>query len=489
MTPSYFIGIDVGTQGARVALVDSSGNRLGTGEQEFPLTPGSQEEQSPDLWWDACLKALQDVVAEVQAKIDLSAVKAIAVTSTSGTVIPLDSANRPLHPAIMYSDKRSAAEGAICKKAAIQSGEADFIGFNSSCGLAKMVWFVHAFQEKAARLARWAHAADYLTGMLSNRWGITDHSNALKSGYVISAERWPNYIEEDLHIKKEWLPNVVPSGTPIGNLCTRVAQQTGLPATVTIVSGITDGCASQLASGAVRLGDWNTTIGTTLVVKGVTKEPIADPEGRLYNHRHPDGWWMPGGASNIGADWITKEFKADLAALNASAALLIPTGKIAYPLRQQGERFPFIAPTAEGFDPAGSLSREQLFTAYLEGVAFVERYAFEMIEALSGERVEAVYTAGGGSNSEVWLTIRSNVLQRPLYKMREVSGSMGAAILAASQTHFGSLQDAAIAMTQVETKVEPQRELSRKYNEQYSRFLTALIQKGYIPQPVTEGVK
>src|SRR3546814_8669540 len=84
---------------------------------------------------------------------------------------------------------------------------------------------------------------------------------------------------------------------------------------------MTDGCASQVASGAVSPGTWNTTIGTTLVVKGVTRQSLNDPEGRFYSHRHPDGYWMPGGASNTGADWV-QEFsgKQDLDLLDTAAS-------------------------------------------------------------------------------------------------------------------------------------------------------------------------
>src|SRR5690606_15732905 len=151
-----------------------------------------------------------------------------------------------------------------------------------------------------------------------------------------------------------------------------------------------------------------TTIGTTLVIKGVTKDQFIDPLGRLYNHRHPMGYWMPGGAGNIGADWVTQEFTGQLDRLNKSAEKLIPTAYINYPLRQKGERFPFIAPHAEGFEPFG-LSPEERYTANMEGVAYVERYAFEMIRELSGEEINGVYTAGGASNSDVWLKIRSHV--------------------------------------------------------------------------------
>lgn len=479
MTPPFFIGIDIGTQGARIVMIDVTGNVVGSEEEPFALNHESLEEQSPHQWWQACLRSLQKLIAGAKKTIDVKYIKALAVTSTSGTVIPLDAHNEPLHNAIMYSDQRSSAEGALCRKIALEYNKDGYTGFNSSSGLSKMVWFVHNFPAKAEKLNKWIHAADYITGKLSGTWAITDYTNALKSGYDVQRNEWPEYIYKALPLKQQWLPEVVPSGTAIGTLDPYIAAQLGLIKDIRVVAGITDGCASQIASGAVHPGDWNTTIGTTLVVKGVTLQKINDPEDRLYSHRHPDGYWMPGGAGNIGADWVTKDFKDDLNDVNEQAKQLIPTGKLVYPLRRHGERFPFIAPDAQGFEPEG-LSRAERFTAGMEGVAYVERYAYEMIEKLSREKVSAVYTAGGASNSDTWLVIRSNVLNVPLFKMLHVTGAVGAAILAASKTHFTSVIHAAQALTQIEKKILPQKELVESYNKSYQAFVHLLQEKGYI---------
>ncbi|QIP16523.1 FGGY-family carbohydrate kinase [Spirosoma aureum] len=476
--PAYFIGIDVGTQGVRVVLIDENGTVQGNQEEVFPLTDRSREEQSPRQWWAACLHCLRMMLHPLRKTIDLQQVKAAAVTSTSGTVIPLDSRNEPLHDALMYSDPRPAAEGKYCKAVAEQYHADGYTGFNASSGLSKIVWFVNQFPEKASQIRTWIHAADYISGMLCGNFRVTDYTNALKSGYDVHHDEWPDYLFEQFPLKREWMQTVVPSGQPIGELRSELANELGL-SQLTIVSGMTDGCASQIASGAVRPGDWNTTIGTTLVVKGVTTQELNDPEGRLYSHRHPEGFWMPGGASNIGADWITAHFKEHLAELNLAAANLIPTGFIAYPLRQQGERFPFISAIARGFAPDG-LSDAELFTANMEGVAYIERYAYELIESLSGERVKAIYTAGGASNSDTWLTIRSNVLKRPVYKCTQVTGSVGAAILAASQTQFHSLTQAAQMLTQIDKEVQPSKELMLAYDRNYQRFIQTLQEKGFL---------
>src|SRR5690606_8963232 len=99
---------------------------------------------------------------------------------------------------------------------------------------------------------------------------------------------------------------------------------------------------------------------------------------------------------------------------------------------------------------------------------------------LSGEKVKAVFTAGGASNSNAWLKIRSNVLNVPIYKMKYVTGAFGAAILDASGTFFKDLPEVVEQLTQIEKEVYPEEELSNLYNQNYQRFLTLLEEKAYI---------
>ena len=138
----------MGTQGVRVVLLDDTGNTVGSSEKVFPLTPHSREEQSPELWWESVFECLQNLLVSVREVIDMKHIKAVSVTSTSGTVIPLDAHNDPLHDALMYSDPRPAAEGKLCRETAERYHSHGYTGFNASSGLSKMVWFVNHLPEK-----------------------------------------------------------------------------------------------------------------------------------------------------------------------------------------------------------------------------------------------------------------------------------------------------------------------------------------------------
>ncbi|QEC41527.1 FGGY-family carbohydrate kinase [Pseudobacter ginsenosidimutans] len=473
MSEAYFIGIDIGTQGARVVMLDETGRQLGAKEEVFPLTEDSREEQSPELWWECCCRLIPALVKEVKDQAPMEKIKAVAVTSTSGTIIPLDQDFNPLHNAIMYSDPRSAQQASFCKAIAEKNVQEGYTAFNASSGLPKMRWFLETCPEKTEQLYKFIHASDFITGRLSGQYDITDYTNAMKSGYDLHKDQWPGYIAEQIGIRREWLQEVKPSGEPIGVIRKELAKQFGLPETLIVTTGMTDGCASQVASGAVSPGQWNTTIGTTLVIKGVTKQSVNDPSGAIYNHRHPAGYWMPGGASNTGADWVSKLFGGqDLQNLGKEAALRLPAASLAWPLLQKGERFPFVSPQAVGFWPEGD--EVEKFTACMEGVAFIERFAYERIALLSGEKIEKVFSAGGGSNSDTWLLIRSSVLKVPVCKMKNVSGAAGAAILAASRSYYDGLQSAAAAMVTPELTVQPSPELVNAYDQKYKLFIEEL---------------
>lgn len=503
MAKAYFIGIDVGTQGVRVVMMDETGFITGHHEQHFFLTEDSRREQDPDKWWEATLFCLSALMTGALTKnLDLKKLKGISVTSTSGTVIPLDHQFRPLHPAIMYSDDRSKEVGKKCMEVSKKYQPHGYHGFNASSGLSKMVWFVETYPGKAADIRLWAHATDYIIGKLTGQWGITDQTNALKSGYDLQNNYWPDYLTTHLPLKENWLPQVLPSGKIIGSLGEKVGEAIQLPKglSIAVATGMTDGCASQVASGAIQPGSWNTTIGTTVVIKGVTLSPINDPQDRLYNHLHPQGFWMPGGASNTGADWVSTLFDpTELGTLMGAAARLIPTGKLVYPLIKKGERFPFKAPEAEGFGLESLIvqnrdngvgksamadmdnqQRALLFAAGMEGVAYIEKMAFSLIRNLSGETVSRVYTAGGGSSSPTWLAIRSAVLGVPISKMENVSGAAGAAMLAAAATYYQNLTEAVSNMARTEAEFLPDPALIPGYETGYRNFVEKLAEKGYI---------
>jgi len=461
-------GIDVGTQGMRVVVVDLAGRLRAHSAESFAASAGGSGEADPERWWAAACRCLR----RVTRMIDPAALQALAVTSTSGTVVLLDARDRPLRPALMYSDRRAVAEAehlnATLGSDAVQPSDPP----------AKLLWVRRHDPESWARTARVAHAADVLTARLTGTWA-TDWSHALKSGYDVVHMRWSRALET-AGVSATLFPPVVPPGTVIGTAHASAAD-TGLAPGTSVVAGMTDGCTSQLAAGASAPGEWCSTLGTTLVLKGVTTARLSDASRGIYSHRHPDGLWMPGGASATGGECLRREFPdADLPAMDDLAASLTPTGLVAYPLIGSGERFPFVAPHAAGFLLGRPGSAAERYAAYLEGVAYVERLAYEVLAQLDAEVGDVIATAGGGARSRIWMQIRSDVLDRRLRRPVLPEAAAGAAILAAMPVTGESLQQRVRSMVHADWEAAPRPRLQGAYLANYNAFVSALVERGYL---------
>jgi sugar (pentulose or hexulose) kinase len=220
-------------------------------------------------------------------------------------------------------------------------------------------------------------------------------------------------------------------------------------------------------------------------VKGASEDRIDDRPSGVYSHRHPDGWWLPGGASNTGAGLLAARFpKDELADLDRRAGEHGPASSACYPLTRAGERFPFVAEDAQGLWTAPAAGQVDEYRAVLEGVAFVERLGYERLAQLGAPLDGPLRSAGGGSGSDVWTAIRATVLGVPITRPASANTSFGACVLAAAGTLHPSLAEATDAMVDAtEAQVEPAAGERDRLEENYRRFVDALTGRGWLPWP------
>lgn len=483
---SLVLGIDVGTQGVRAVVADTSGQVVAHASSQFArvtipnLAPGHLE-QDPADWWDATRDCLRSVVTQLRDQGRAPGeIVAGAVDSTSGTIVPLDAECRPLRPALMYNDRRAVLETDAVNAASEDYSRKLGYRYNSSFGLPKILWLARHEPETWSRTRHVAHAADYIVGKLTGVFDVSDQNNLLKTGFDLIDFAWPPFIEKELGIDARRLPRVIRTGEAISRVSKECSEETGLDEGTSIVAGMTDGCADQIASGARVIGDWNTVLGSTLIFKGMTQNLLVDPEGRVYCHLHPMGYWMPGGASNVGARALDERFpNVDRREMNRSALALSPTALTVYPLLQKGERFPFNLPEAVGFIEGEPASDAESYGAHLEGIAFVERLGYQVLESLGAQIGSRVYTTGGGSQSVEWMQIRADVLNVELARSAHPYAAMGSAIVAASRTLFDNIAEASAQMAQLDCLVTPRHDLVPRYDEAYRRFLANCRRRGY----------
>ena len=235
---------------------------------------------------------------------------------------------------------------------------------------------------------------------------------------------------------------------------------------------------SQAGTVPLQTGAGNPTRVSPLVLKAGADREVCDPARGLYSHLTPDGVWLPGGASNVGA--------ASLGALVPSAAgregafddevATVSSPVVVYPLPFAGERFPWRNATATatvvGGDWAG-LSMAEAYRAVLEGVALVERWGLEVL-ADAGVPSRRHVLSGGASQSLLWNRIRASALGRSVQVASTRDSGFGAAVLAASVLRGEALSVTAAALARPALTVEPDAELHRRLDEQYARLREAI---------------
>lgn len=474
-TTEVVVGLDMGTSGARAIAMSLAGEIEAEGSARLPAdattVAGPCVEQNPQAWNSAAQQALRAMTSQLPPG---TKILGLAVDATSGTFLFVDRHNQPASPGYMYNDQR-ATDVASEVAAALQETLSPYgIQMAVSFALPKIVHLLRQHPDRASTGQRIVHQTDWLVGMLCGDFATTDISTALKTGADPGTLTWPAAIEQ-LGVPRAMLPRLVLPGTELGQVTAHAAEQTGIPRGTPIVAGCTDGTAGLLASGAKEVGDLNVTLGTTLVFKAIAPQPLLDPAGAIYNHRHPAGGYLPGAASSTGAEWVEALFPgADLEALGQQVFSVLPTAAIAYPLSKVGERFPLSWPAARGFGLDLIADPVQRFAAGMEGVAYLERMGMERFEQLGLPIHDTLYATGGGVASDAWLRIRASVSRRTLAVPTHAGCCVGAAVLAAMPT-LGSCSAAAAQLVRMGRTVEPVSEWCAHYERQYQQFRELLI--------------
>lgn len=474
-------GVDVATAEVRAVAVAADGVVHGTARAPLPeptVPRAGWSEQDPSSWWPAASGALAELTGRLHPSVS---VVAVAVCATSGTVAALDRDLVPVGPGLTYADQRAVQDAEVAQAAGAQRWTQAGLRIRPSFGLAKWAWLLRQ-PGVAAGTARLAHASDVVVGRLVGAAPPTDWSHALKSGYDPRRLEWASEALEAVGIPARLLPPVHSPTEPAGRVGRAAAAATGLPAGCEVRLGMTDSCAAQLAAGASAPGRFVSVLGSTLVLKGASATLVTDPDGVVYSHRHPGGWWLPGGASSTGARALTQGFAGRaLAELDGLAARNGPARGVVYPLQGRGERFPFVAPEAEGFALGDLRDEVERYRATLEGVAFVERLGYERLARLGAAATAPIAVTGGGSTSRVWNAIRASVLGSALVATPDATTALGAGILAAAGTLHPDLATATDAMAARGERVDPDDADRDALDRSYGRFVGALRDRGWLP--------
>lgn len=448
MARKLLLGIDIGTQSTRAALLNLDGSLVSSAGAPLELhtpKPGWAE-QDPQIWWDTTVSNIRHVL--LQSGAPAGEIAGIGVSGQMHGTVPVDEKGELLsHGVQLWCDKRSAdlveefkARPGIKETYRIAGSPpvANWFGF-------KIKW-VQVFQPDIYRRTwKFMLPKDFinfrLTGNIATDW--SEASGAFLMDAV--TKEWAPELVRQVGIDVDKLPQIKPSSCVIGSITKEAASLTGLVEGTPVVAGAGDMLCMLLAAGITRPGRASDVTGSSSIASVFTDAPVLDE--RLMNLHHVTPGWIPFGIIDSGGlslKWFKDSFcrseiseaeKRGLGVydiLNEQAEAVEPgsEGLLYFPYLM-GERTlgtPYARGVLFGLTPrvgVGAVTR-----AIMEGVTFELRRTFEIVEA-AGHPIEVVYHSGGGAYSDLWSQLKADIYGKRVAVFENAEGGiLGSAILA-----------------------------------------------------------
>jgi autoinducer-2 kinase len=456
----------------------------------IPEYPGAQDFDTTEAW-----RLLSGCLRDLLSKLGKGRSRVVAVTSTAmreGMVL-YDREGMELW-ACPNVDARATEEAAEM----IGRGMADRLyetggDWPSIISPPRFWWIRRRLPDLYRRIAHMNMLSDWALYKLSGVF-VTEPTVGSSSGIFDLRKRdWAQEMIRDIGLPEGIYPPVVESGTRVGEVTAKAAEQTGLPAGTPVVAGGGDTQMGLVGAGSVKPGAFTVCGGTFWQTTVTADTPLIDPRRRLRTLCHAvPGQWMTEGIGfyhGFAMRWFRDGFcdkereeaagrRVDAYSVMEERAAAIPPGSNGvqgiFSSIMDARRWRHAPPSLVGFnllDAAGS-GKAACIRAIEENAAYVAKGHLLILEELAGKKADEIVLVGGASKGHLWPQIVADVTGRPLrIPVAKETTSLGGAIAAFTAVGvFGSWAEAASAMVRMEREVEPRPEAVHAYGELYERW-------------------
>lgn len=473
-----FLGIDLGTSGLRVLLIDSAGSPIGSAERHYEVShphPGWSE-QNPTDW----IIALESAIAELQQTSSRFAdIKGISVSGQMHGANLLDARKNVLRPCILWNDTRSHVQAArldAMEQVRSLSGNIVFPGFTAP----KLEWVRDNENDIYNQTDKVLLPAAYLNLYLTGEF-VADMSDSAGTSWLdVEKREWSTTLLQAGHMREDQMPNLVEGSEPAGELRAELLSKWNLKGPVTVAGGAGDNAAAACGIGALNEGKGFVSLGTSGVLLAARDGYSPAPETALHTFCHavPQRWYQMGvmlSATDC-LNWLARIIQVKPASLTSSLSdTILPPGQVRFLPYLSGERTPHNDAAIRGSFTglASATSRDDLTRAILEGVTLGLRDSFEAIIA-TGVQLDHLMAIGGGTASRYWLRVIATALGVPL--TLPASGEYGAAFGAARLAMCaatGAAPEEIMTAPYISETVYPDAHLRNAFDDAYGAYRAA----------------
>ena len=473
-----FLGIDLGTSGVRVLLVDENGQPLGASERHYSVSHPHHgwSEQDPADW----IQALEDAVAELRAEFpQFSALKGIGVAGHMHGATLLDDAGSVLRPCILWNDTRSHVQAGrldAMPQVRAESGNIVFPGFTAP----KLEWVRENEPDIFDKVSKVLLPAAYLNFYLTGEF-VADMSDSAGTSWLdVGKRKWSSFLLDASHMREDQMPRLVEGSEAAGTLRGELKSKWGLSETVVVAGGAGDNAAAACGIGALNAGQGFVSLGTSGVILAARDGYFPAPETAVHTFCHavPERWYQMGVmlSATDSLNWLSRITGKSPSELTSGFGDVVKRpGSVRFLPYLSGERTPHNDSEIQGsLTGIGSgTTTEDLTRAVLEGVAFSLRDCFDALTATQAQ-MDSLMAIGGGTGSRYWVALLASVLGVPM-QLPE-GGELGAALGAARLGMAASTQeplDQLITAPAVRETVEPNVDLVDAFAQEHQAFKAA----------------
>ena len=448
-----YLGIDLGTSGVKLLLLDETQTVIATADAAVPQhrPQPTWSEQHPADWWVAVEAAVAQLRAQVPAA--WAQVRGIGLSGHMHGAVVLGALGQVLRPAILWNDGRASAECAQLEAAVPTSrqitGNLAMPGFTAP----KLLWLRTHEPAVFDQIQTVLLPKDWLRLQLTGD-AVSDMSDASGTLWLdVQARAWSPAMLQACGLDTSHMPALAEGNAATGTLRSDVARRWGLADPVTVAAGAGDNAASAVGVGARTAGQGFVSLGTSGVVFRVTDAfaPATERAVHAFAHALPQRWHhmsvMLSAASAFG--WVTRlTGRGDEARLTDAVGTLSATRQAQAPLflpYLSGERTPHNNAAATGVFMGLRAENEAADVAYavMEGVGFGLLDGLNAMRAAgagqggatsaAGHGAAALALVGGGARSDPWAQLLASALGTPLQRPQgaHAAAALGAARLAA----------------------------------------------------------
>ncbi|GAB4376656.1 MAG: gluconokinase [Elainellaceae cyanobacterium] len=445
----YVIGVDVGTTSTKAVLFTLTGTLIEKASVEYPLlspSPDTQE-QDPDEIFAAVVNSIATVIKNSQ--VNVANLTGLSFSTAMHSLIAVDSEGQPLTHSITWADRRSA--GWVEKIRQDHHGHAIYhrtgTPIHPMSPFVKLVWLRHEQPELFRRAAKFISIKEYILYRWFGEY-VVDYSIANATGlFNMQTMDWDAEALEVAGISADRLSQIVPTTYVLRSMKARFADQMGIPATLPVVVGSSDGVLANLGVGAIAPGIVAVTVGTSGAIRGVLHQPKTDPQERLFCYALTEKQWVIGGAVNNGGiilRWVRDNLadpEVDTARLlqedpyniltDIAATIAPGAGGLIFHPYLAGERSPLWDANARGsfFGLTLHHTKAHLIRAVLEGIVYNLYIVLEALQDAIGNAI-SIRATGGFARSKLWRQMLADVFNHEVVVPESYeSSSLGAAML------------------------------------------------------------